>query len=453
MPSPDTANKAAGRPIRCFLEYSKLADRLVNTLATEFMLARRPRKQDSEAFRAKCQHTLRVLCLNLACLVLAGRGLWLQTPASKTWYGENRFWIGDNMTAATIAVCTQFLADAGYVIALDGNASPLRANRRSAGIQATEKFAALVGGMGVTINDIWRSPSHDLIQLRAPKLRDGTRRRIPFHWTEDLEAKAANLEIINRLIQDTSVRLNVSDTQWSEIMAHIARKQDLEMPDELADGATLDLTQKALYRVFNNGSFEQGGRFYGGWWQAVPKKWRSYITIAGRKVVELDYAAMHPTALSHQLGLQTPPRFYEIGIGTKPLVKATFNALINARGTSLKPVQGFDEAEVGMPWTEFLGQLKVHYEPYRSYFGTGYGLKLQKLDSDVAEAVMLHFARQGETVLPVHDSFLCDQRIEAELAFVMEEEFRQRTSGTIHLKRKRLSQRQIDEIRGFRKHG
>ena len=28
---------------------------------------------------------------------------------------------------------------------------------------------------------------------------------------------------------------------------------------------------KRVYRVFNNSSFDQGGRFYGGWWQNIPK--------------------------------------------------------------------------------------------------------------------------------------------------------------------------------------
>ena len=33
----------------------------------------------------------------------------------------------------------------------------------------------------------------------------------------------------------------------------------------------IDVTQKRLRRIFNNGSFQQGGRFYGGWWQNIPK--------------------------------------------------------------------------------------------------------------------------------------------------------------------------------------
>lgn len=446
MQSPGTRSVVA-RMLRPHMGGSDKAIRLQQQFENEYIATRRPRKADSSSFRRKCIATLRVLVLNLVAVQLSGREAYLLTPRSKTFYAENRFWIGDDVTASAVAACTQFFVEQGYVIALDGNASPLRVNRRSAGIQATLKFAAMVDGLGLTVRDIWRSPSQDLIQLRAPKLNDGTKRRIPFQWTEDLKAKAANLGSINQLIQDTSIRLNVSDAQWSEIMVHIARKRDEEMPEELVDGLTLDLTQKALYRVFNNGSFDQGGRFYGGWWQAVPKKWRSYITIAGRKVVELDYAAMHPTALSHQLGLPTPSRFYEIGVGAKPLVKATFNALINARGTSIKPIQGFDEKEAGMSWSQFLQRVKAHFQPFREYFGTGQGLKLQKLDSDIAEAVMLHFARQSKVVLPVHDSFLCDQHLESELAFIMEEEFRHRTGGTIRLKRKRLSQRQVQEIR------
>src|SRR5665213_2823864 len=52
-----------------------------------------------------------------------------------------------------------------------------------------------------------------------------------------------------------------------------------------------------LYRVFNNGSFKEGGRFYGGWWQGIPSRYRQYITIDGHTTWEYDYSYLHPAML------------------------------------------------------------------------------------------------------------------------------------------------------------
>jgi hypothetical protein len=47
------------------------------------------------------------------------------------------------------------------------------------------------------------------------------------------------------------------------------------------------------------------------------------------------------------------------------------------------------------------------------------GLRLQRLDADIAEQVMLHFARQDIPCLGIHDSFIVPQRHEGELRETM----------------------------------
>lgn len=51
----------------------------------------------------------------------------------------------------------------------------------------------------------------------------------------------------------------------------------------------VDLTRNRIYRVFNNQSFDEGGRFYGGWWQRVPSDYRKFITINWVPTRELEY--------------------------------------------------------------------------------------------------------------------------------------------------------------------
>ena len=56
-----------------------------------------------------------------------------------------------------------------------------------------------------------------------------------------------------------------------------------------------DFTAKFVRRIFNNGSWEEGGRFYGGWWQRIPWQWRVQISVNGASdgSVEVDYSGHH----------------------------------------------------------------------------------------------------------------------------------------------------------------
>ena len=55
----------------------------------------------------------------------------------------------------------------------------------------------------------------------------------------------------------------------------------------------IDPSNKFVRRIFNNGSWLDGGRFYGSWWQRIPKKWRERIRIDMSPVVEIDYSGLH----------------------------------------------------------------------------------------------------------------------------------------------------------------
>ena len=71
---------------------------------------------------------------------------------------------------------------------------------------------------------------------------------------------------------------------------------------------------------------------------------------------------------------------------------------------------------------KFLIKIKTSHPKLEPLFGTGIGLKFQRLDSDIAEATMLHFARKD---IPVHDSFIIFEKYEDELRNVMKENLRE----------------------------
>src|SRR5690348_264742 len=61
-----------------------------------------------------------------------------------------------------------------------------------------------------------------------------------------------------------------------------------------------DPTSITVKRVFNE---EAGGRFYGGFWQNMPKMDRLKLLLENGPVCELDYAAIHPTIAYAESGI------------------------------------------------------------------------------------------------------------------------------------------------------
>jgi hypothetical protein len=68
-------------------------------------------------------------------------------------------------------------------------------------------------------------------------------------------------------------------------------KADIKLDPMIAGINNTDDSDRLLRRYFNNGSFELGGRLFGGFWQNLKKEERQRgITINGKPVVTLDYS-------------------------------------------------------------------------------------------------------------------------------------------------------------------
>ncbi len=104
--------------------------------------------------------------------------------------------------------------------------------------------------------------------------------------------------------------------------------------------------------------------------------------------------------------------------------KFAFNAMLNAMEDSgiylpkgLSPFRG----KFNMEWKDFRKAIIDHHPQIEDKFYTGLGLKLQCLDSSIAEAVLLHFTNQGIACLPIHDSFIVSKEHGEELKTVMKD--------------------------------
>ena len=202
----------------------------------------------------------------------------------------------------------------------------------------------------------------------------------------------------------------------ADVCLRITREQRID----LAHRCHVDTTRNSVYRVFN-GDFEHGGRFYGHWIQNLPREYRRFLEISGLPVVELDFVSLHPRML-YALAGATPPGgdLYSLpGVSDnyrKP-VKVLLNTLINARTEKAainSVLYGSNEKdgiakEYGLTRDRVVGMvagLKTRHHAIADKFGSGAGLKLQNIDSDIARDAMLSLWQNGIHAIPLHDSFI-----------------------------------------------
>ena len=149
---------------------------------------------------------------------------------------------------------------------------------------------------------------------------------------------------------------------------------------------------------------------------------------------------MHPTILYVSKGLRPPSDSYGRIIKLKntdnPLrpdgrsvVKRAFNAMLIAKAELKRPPQGLGLSALNIKWRDLSQRIIEKHAPVADAFYTGQGLRLQFIDSQLAEQIMLHFARKDIPVLPVHDSFIICADYQNELIDVMKRAFGERFGG------------------------
>ena len=288
----------------------------------------------------------------------------------------------------------------------------------------------------VDTDDIEREPPQLTLQY---KNKDKRPLPIPKH----LEAKAVELDAgtktINEKLRTTFIDLFIDDYELEDLNTRMSDKAEEKPYQQFR----LDRSQRYLKRVFNNESFEDGGRFYGGWWQSIPSEYRKYISLNGDLTIEMDYSSIHIHLLYAELQSHCPHKdHYVFGKLTKafrPITKTLMMILINASSEKAALASAEKQGLIndGLPKgietpRDYLEEIYLHHEPIKEFFGTGYGVKLQFKDSQIAEAVMLDML--PEPCLPVHDSFIVRKGQAQKLRRVMNEQFKLFTGVDAELK-------------------
>ncbi len=272
------------------------------------------------------------------------------------------------------------------------------------------RFKAMVVAQGIGLADIRREPDGELLILkRAREDHWDTGAAIEYDDTPTTEAFRAEL-----------VRLN----------ARLA-SLDLGFDPEHPRASRVDLRERTLRRIFNNGRFDHGGRLWGGFWQELSKKDRAdAMRIDGDVVVTLDYRQMGPRLLYARANAKPPADCYAVPGHER--FRSGWKKLLNALlfgGTELKrlPKGTADLLPVRIGVDRATRLLLEHNAPIADLITEDIGFELMFKESEVLIEALFELERQEIAALPIHDAVIVPEYLKEPAIDVMVDAFRRQT--------------------------
>lgn len=293
------------------------------------------------------------------------------------------------------------------------------AKRKQTRIKATQRLIERIEERDLCLSDFSLDPSEEVIHLKGKKQGDGfwaTAGLIPYKDNDKTRQMREELRKIN---------------EWLE-------KADLGIA---SDHPSVDLSQRRLRRIFNEGSWESHGRFYGGFWIDLTKEIRQDLLIDDELTADLDFGQMNPRLLYAEVGTRPTfedayavPGFEKHREGVKKLL----NSLIAAskplgrypKGIrKLLPTQIDINGEKRILKTvqEAADLISEFHRPIAPKFCMGLANRLMYRESEIMNKTLLALMQEGITSLPIHDGMLVAQSKAERARAVMLEAFRTAT--------------------------
>lgn len=280
----------------------------------------------------------------------------------------------------------------------------------------------------VELRDVQRDKAGNVIRINGKT----SKVTLETPLTPEVKQYQENLLKINKFLLQHCIHLELDDDNLEKLREELSSR---ETDDE---SIQINLYNTQLTRIFSRGSLEKGGRFYRGWWQQIPSRHRPHIRIDGYMTVEVDYSSMAFRILYAQIGYPYPTDsdIYDIGLDgwvgkddeRRPIVKEFMNALINDEDGVYR-LKSEHKNALKLNHEQLMAKLKDKHPKIFSEIDNGIGLKLQFIDSQIAERVMLEMMNDGIVVLPIHDSFIVRAGYQQWLTSVMRNVFRDLTGS------------------------
>ena len=276
-----------------------------------------------------------------------------------------------------------------------------------------EKMNELAGHPAITLKPNFQEEEFVLLRNTI----DRQKRLIDYMETPKTFEYRKNLIKINGEYERHWFDLRIKDLEISKLAARLER-DETTLP--------IDLSKRFLYRIFTQGSFKKGGRFYRGWWQNVPKEYRPYITIDEGFTSEYDYSQLNPHMLYYSMNkkMGEEDAYSRVLDGEhRDIVKQAFNAMIQADTQLRACPENIDIDKIDISWIDLRDRILTAHKPIASLFFQGTGNAMQFEDSRIVENILLQTTDSKTPGLPIHDSFIMRQQYASDLEEMMRRAF------------------------------
>ena len=233
------------------------------------------------------------------------------------------------------------------------------------------------------------------------------------------------------------------------------------------DKNSIRITQnnKFVRRTFHNSTFEEGGRYYGGWWQNIPKEFRKEIYINDMPTIEDDYSALHLMLVYSKFGLEydwkedpyhIPIKFINSEEEERLVGKLFLLTALNAKTTQsgFKAARSeFTDNNIRYPGeftdeflNDYLNKVINKHPPLEDYLCSNAGVELMNIDSQIIEKIVNRFTKKKIPILCLHDSFIVSVEHDDELKTQMLKSIKEVSgNNNIQIIRKNVGLNQINK--------
>jgi hypothetical protein len=384
---------------------------------------------------SKRKNHIKIVLLNLFINFITDIRLFTSYDRNSNCYSKIQKRYNPNSISRLLIDIIDAMSESGYIFDFKGyhDRSKPKNSRISRMIANRKLIIELFLPFNFKSFKIDKSPKTECIIVR--KKIGGEKIEIPYVDTPEIIEMRRNICAYNNLLKRTFIDMLFYPKEGIKTSSKEIIK--------------INFNDKFVRRIFNDEKFSKGGRFFGGWWQKIPKYWRKRITLIGYvPSAEIDYSGLHIALLYALEGIDywgsiksDPYELpgYEKSKRMRYFLKKVMLTSINASNITaakksvIKEIN-FNKSELGWVYDEkivlsdIIRDFAIKHSPISSFIFSGFGLKLQRIDSDIAAHVINHMTKLEYPVLCLHDSFIFHSLYDSILKKAMEEAF----NDTIH---------------------
>ena len=195
-----------------------------------------------------------------------------------------------------------------------------------------------------------------------------------------------------------------------------------------------DTTDNQIHRIFSRGSFNLGGRMYGGYWINLKKELRQGMTINDEPCSEVDFNSMHIAQLyamdgyhhSDDYDAYDIPELLAMGVsrsGIKKQVQRMINKEAPATSFSHCSDATIKREFKGLDYDSTIQFITDKHPKIAKHFYSGIGLKLANDESRIMIDVIKKLIKLDIPALPLHDALITQSKHAKKVQELMQERF------------------------------